>query len=315
MTDRFIRDLGGTYKAWSIDQITKSEFFHQKLHEWGLRDVADAIENVRGESLDWGLENLGITEPAWNKIIHRGIKPVIVFAHPAILQSVPRSVGYYRMLAMVSQKSMNNIRLPVNRYENGNAFPGDDRAWGITNRLNQIISALIQADDDLNPREFDLWRGMAAGAQADGSWRNLKGKKAEVAVKGAVLRRLRAKEIVKSETETEFRLNDGRVLVFADEPDVAIYHQDSIRIAIEVKGGIDTAGILERIGAAIKSLSRAREENPNSVTILLVQGVSMTQRAVDDLAINQDAVNHWFTVEDFFENNAQRERVFHLMRI
>ena len=315
MANKFVRDTRGNSQAWSVDQFTKSEFFHQKLHEWGLREVADKIESIRGEELTWDIEYLGITETAWNRIIHRGIKPILVFAHPAILKNVSRSVGYYRMLAMVSQKSMNNLRLNVSRYENGSTLPDKERALAIAQRLNQIISNLIQADDDINPREFDLWRGMAAGAQAGGSWRNLKGKKAEVAVKGAILRRLREKKLIQSESATEFELLDGRTIVFADEPDVAIYQRDKIQVAIEVKGGIDTAGILERVGAAIKSLSRAREENPKSITILLVQGVSMTSRAADDLAINQHAVNHWFTVEDFLEDETQREQVFKLIEI
>jgi len=167
MANKFIRHTRGNYKAWSLDQLTKSEFFHQKLHEWGLREIADRIESVRGEELTWELEYLGITEAAWDRIIHRGIKPIIVFAHPQILQSVPRSVGYYRMLAMVSQKSMNNLQLSVGRFEEGYVLPDKERAWAIANRLNQIISILIQSDDDINSREFDLWRGMAAGAQAD----------------------------------------------------------------------------------------------------------------------------------------------------
>lgn len=313
MTNPFVRDSGGNYKAWSIDQLTKSDFFHQKLHEWGLQEIADEIEKVRGEELAWNLEHLGITEPAWNKIIHSGIKPIIVFAHPAILQSIHRSVGYYRMLAMVSQKSMNNLRMNVNRYEEGAVLPDQEQAWAIANHLNPIICALIQADEDINPREFDLWRGMAAGAQADGSWRNLKGQKAEIAVKGAILRRLREKDAIHTETPNEFNLQDGRRLIFADEPDVAIYRENVIQVALEIKGGIDTAGILERVGAAIKSLNRAKEENPASVTVLLVQGVSMTQRAINDLLINQKAVNHWFTVEDFLDVAERRERVFALL--
>jgi len=313
MTNKYIRDSRGNYKAWSIDQITKSEFFHQKLHEWGLKEIAEEIENIKGENLNWELEHLSITEFAWNKVIHQGIKPVIIFAHPEILQSVVRSVGYYRTLAMVSQKSMSNLRLPVNRFEEGRAFPDDRRAWEIAQRLNQIISTLIEKDEDLNPRDFDLWRGMAAGAQADGSWRNLKGKKAEIAVKGTILRKLRESQTVI--TDNQIILKDGRKLVFAEEPDIAIYQNDIIQIAIEVKGGIDTAGILERVGAAIKSLHRARDENPNSVTILLVQGTSMSQRAIDDLAINQESVNYWFTVEDFIEDETKREQVFKLLGI
>jgi hypothetical protein len=56
----------------------------------------------------------------------------------------------------------------------------------------------------------------------------------------------------------------------------AIYKEDKIQAAVEIKGGIDTAGVLERVGAAIKSLRRAKEENPQSTTILILQGVSIT---------------------------------------
>ena len=68
------------HESWLMDQVTKSEFFHQKLHEYGLLETAYAIEKVRGEALDWNREGLGISEKAWNKVIHRGIKPVRVFA-------------------------------------------------------------------------------------------------------------------------------------------------------------------------------------------------------------------------------------------
>lgn len=69
-------------EAWSLDQLTKSEFFHQKLHEWGMLEVAYQVEKVRGETLDWDWDKLGISQKAWDKAIHRGIKPVIIFAHP-----------------------------------------------------------------------------------------------------------------------------------------------------------------------------------------------------------------------------------------
>jgi hypothetical protein len=95
----------GAREAWAIDQLAKSEFFHQKLHEWGMLEVANRIDLVRGEDLVWQVSELGISERAWARIIHRGIKPVAVFAHPHVLIQVPHAVAYYRMLAMVSQKS------------------------------------------------------------------------------------------------------------------------------------------------------------------------------------------------------------------
>lgn len=85
-----------------MDQITKSEFFHQKLHEWGLLEVAYELEGIHGEDFEWNIAHLNITRRAWNRVIHRGIKPIRVFAHPEVLKRNPKRVGYDRMLAMVS---------------------------------------------------------------------------------------------------------------------------------------------------------------------------------------------------------------------
>jgi len=82
-------------------------------------EVAYAVESVQGENLDWSLEELGISQKAWDRVIHRVIKPVRVFAHPYMLQTVARSVGYYRGLAMVSLRSMNNVKLSIERFETG----------------------------------------------------------------------------------------------------------------------------------------------------------------------------------------------------
>ena len=97
-------------RAWALDQLQKSLFFHQRLHEWQLLEVAEQIEEISGESLAWDLRELEISEMAWKRIIHSGIKPIIVFAHPHVLANVNRSVGYYRVLSMVSQKSMGSDR-------------------------------------------------------------------------------------------------------------------------------------------------------------------------------------------------------------
>ena len=90
---------------------------------------------------------------------------------------------------------------------------------------------------------------------------------------------------------------------------------DKIVVAVEVKGGIDKAGVLERVGAAIKSLNRSKEENPDSVTVLILQEVSMTPQSIVDLQTNQKAVNYWFTVEEVLENEDKRGEVFQLLKI
>lgn len=306
-----------SHQTWFLDQLTKSEFFHQKLHEWKMLSVAEAIEAFRGETLEWSLPDLGISQSAWNRVIHRGIKPVTVFAHPEVLISIPGSTGYYRMLSMVSQKSMARVGLGVNAYETGTSVPDRATAEQIACHLNQIISRLIEFDEEVSAREFDLWRGMAAGTQAQGSWQNAKGERAEALVKGLIQRRLRERNWVVAESADgrQMDLSDGRRVTFGDEPDIAFYKGGRIRVAVEVKGGIDPAGILERLGAAMKSLARAREENPTAVTILVVHETSLTERARVDLELNRHTITHWFTVESILTDEATRAEVFELMSI
>jgi hypothetical protein len=303
-------------RSWTVDQLAKSEFFHQKLHEWELIEVAQQIDQIKGEALKWDHPGLEISARAWDKVIHRGIKPVLVFAHPEILTGISRSTGYYRMLAMVSQKSMNQIGLSTIRYEAGD-LPALEVARATAQHLNKIVSKLIEADETIDAREFDLWRGMAAGSQAQGSWQNAKGRKMEIVLQGIIRRRLRDSGLAAEDIDDQPRITlvNGRIVVFADEPDIGFYENDKIVAALEVKGGIDKAGVLERVGAAIKSLSRAKEENPDSVTVLILQEVSMTSQAIVDLQTNQRTVNYWFTVEEVLENKDKRNELFRLLKI
>lgn len=304
-------------QAWALDQLAKSEFFHQKLHEWGILEIATRIELLRGEDFEWTPAALGVSEKAWTRVIHSGIKPVTVFAHPQIITVLPRAVAYYRMLAMVSQKSMNQVDLSVTNYESGSSFPPSETAERLAKHLNNIISHLVEADAKIEPREFDLWRGMAAGSQAQGSWGNTKGNRIEIVIRGMLLRQLRERKLIEDEVEdgTRINLRDGRVVVMADEPDIAIYRSGQIEAAIEIKGGIDRAGVLERIGAAVKSLGRAKRENPESRTIVITQGVSMTSQAYQDLEGNRDVVNYCFLVEDVLDKAAVREEFLGLIQL
>lgn len=306
-------------ESWTIDQITKSEFFHQKLHEWGLLEIAYELEAIKGEELKWDLKGLNISQKAWNKIIHRGIKPVRVFSHPEVLKGNPKRVSYYRMLAMVSQKSMSKVGLSVNGYEDGRKSFDNNMTLKISKHLNKIISILIEHDEKIDAREFDLWRGMAAGSQAQGSWQNTKGDRAEVVIKELIERRVREKELIIKEIihgkGEKLELKDGRILVMGSEPDVGIYQNNIIQIAVEIKGGIDPAGVLERFGAALKSLRRAKQENPKSITVLIMQGISLTSKAKEEIDKSKATIDYFFTIEDLLENEDLRKQLFNILKI
>lgn len=306
-------------ESWTIDQITKSELFHQKLHELGLLEIAYELEGIKGENLEWHLEDLNITIKAWNGVIHRGIKPIRIFAHPEALKQNPKRVGYYRMLAMVSQKSMARVGLSINRYEEGRSHLDDNAALEISKHLNKIISILIEHDEKVDGREFDLWRGMAAGSQAQGSWQNTKGDRAEVVIKELIKRRVREKGLILEEKphgkEETLKLRDERLLLLGSEPDVGIYKDDRVQIAVEIKGGIDPAGVLERFGAALKSLRRAKQKNPNSVTILLMQGVSLTPKAMEEIDKSRSIIDFFLKIEDVIGNEDVRKHLFEILKI
>ncbi len=305
---------------WQADQTTKSEFFRQKLHDYGLLDVAYAIEAVQGENLPWDLSALGITERAWNRVVHRGIKPLRVFAHPDILSTIHRSVGYYQKLALVSLKSMDQIGLRVTSFESGvnRRQMNIQTATDVARRLNELISRLIEAESDLDARMFDIWRGMTAGSTAQGSWQNRKGKIAEDIVKGIIRQHLRDQQLIvaDSSNETSDLLIDGRSIRYGSEPDIALYSAtEEILAAVEVKGGIDAAGVLERIGAALKSLSRAKYENPQATTVLLMYRVAMTEQARQELEAHRLQIDYWFTLEDVLNRDASRQRIYQLLAI
>jgi hypothetical protein len=221
---------------------------------------------------------------------------------------------------MVSLKSMNNVGLTITSYEAGqNKRPmNEQKVREVCHRLNELISRLVESDDTLDPREFDLWRGMTAGSTAQGSWQNRKGDRTEEVIKGIITRRIRSKGLLieQSDDGRRLQLEDDRTIEYGSEPDLAVYSKGhDILIAVEVKGGIDTAGVLERIGAVIKSLSRAKQENPHSVTVLIIPRVSMTEQARQELEAHRSDIDHWFTVEDVLNSDDVRRQIFELLGI
>jgi len=306
-------------KSWTIDQLTKSEFFHQKLHEWGLLEIAYELECVKGEKLRWNLKKLDISPKAWRKIIHRGIKPIRIFSHPDVLKVNSRRVGYYRTLAMVSQKSMQKVGLAINNYEAGRKKLDYNTALKISKHLNKIISILIEHDEKIDAREFNLWRGMAAGSQAQGSWQNEKGDRTEVIIKGLIERRLREKGLIIKETSRgknkKLTLKDNRKLIMASEPDIGIYENNKIQAAVEIKGGIDPAGAQERFGAALKSLGNIKQKNSKAVTVLIMRKISLTSEVERNIERNKATINKFFTIEDIIENENSRGKLFKILKI
>lgn len=187
-------------------------------------------------------------------------------------------------------------------------------------RFQDILAELsvIEHDEEIDEREFDLWRGMAAGSQAQGSWQNTKGDREETVIKEFIGRKAREKRLVLEETTHRktkiLKLKDGRTLILGSEPDIGIYRNDKVEVAVEIKGGIDPAGVHERFGAALKSLRRAKQENQNAITILIIKGVSLTLSAKKEIE-DEEIIAHFFTIEDVIGNEEVGKNLFDVMGI
>jgi len=85
--------------------------------------------------------------------------------------------------------------------------------------------------------------------------------------------------------------------------------------AVEIKGGIDPAGVLERFGAALKSLRRAKQENSKSITVLIMQEVSLTSKAEEEIEKSKSIIDCFFTIEDIIGNEDIRKDLFKILKI
>jgi len=85
------------------------------------------------------------------------------------------------------------------------------------------------------------------------------------------------------------KLTNKKSILFSTEPDITFIDKSGKFIGvIEIKGGTDPAGALERLGAIKKSFEQARRENPEVVTILSVSCITeeMSARLAEDQLID-----------------------------
>ena len=176
--------------------------------------------------------------------------------------------------------------------------------------FNSHISSIIESTLRINFEDLKSLMFSSAGATIDGSWRNKIGEEAETMVKSYIIRLCindnlidslidRQNRCVDYETGLDYissisiyrgiKLKSKKSILFSNEPDIVFIDKSGKPIAvIEIKGGADPAGALERLGAIKKSFDQARRENPRVITILMVSCITseMGTRLADDSLIN-----------------------------
>lgn len=257
------------------------------------------------ENLNWeNLAELGINSKAFSLIAKSGLKPQLFFSHPDLLRTYPKFARYYRLLALLPSKGVQRSGIKV-----GKKSPYD-RLFDFSRYVNSISSQLILEGF----REESIISSISAqiGAQLEGSWRNLIGKQAANLVEKLILEWLIeenqtfATEPSVPDIEDELSLgnmeliskinrisSDTYLIEFGSEPDIKITRRfnGEYRVVawIEVKGGTDPAGVLERYGAAKKSLEEARvhRDRPRSILIMAIYTTTALERIKDDRLVDE----------------------------
>ncbi len=284
-------------EAQRVDYGLRSTFFYRKLNELGFMDFGshiDELAQVAG-SYRWEMRaEWSISETAWEQIRGADIEPVRAFAHPLVLIQNPRRIAYYRNVAAISQKGAKTLGVRnLERFESGSNTNLPEGLSAVACRLfNTHISSIIDSTINFSRRDIDALLMASAGAQIDGAWRNAIGKEAESLIKRLLISEFRkrdrisafqarnGKDVPVSEIQEAdvisnlekyrgFTLVNGTAVIFSSEPDISLrLASGKLDAAVEVKGGKDTAGAIERFGAAQKSFIEAQNENPFVHTIL-----------------------------------------------
>ncbi len=247
-----------------------------------------------------------ISQQAWEYAVSSGIEPKLVFAHPVLLRKHPRTSQYYRGIALLPQKRVTDIAVSVSSWEDGSRKTPikEERSLDVARLYNAVISSIIEGTTNWTLENG--YRNIIAnmGIGLDGTFRNIIGRDAENLVKTRIRNWLGSRKMIldQSADGTEFRLPNGYSMRFGSEPDI-LFRQDlggRVRDAatIEVKGGKDPAGSLERLGAMQKSFEATP---PDCVNFLVAGVVTPEMRA----RLDQMGVVKVFLLDDLAHDSEQ----------
>ncbi|PIU14103.1 MAG: hypothetical protein COT21_01170 [Hadesarchaea archaeon CG08_land_8_20_14_0_20_51_8] len=274
----------------------RSLFSHRKLQEGEFEKLVETVGVIKSEKYTWQrLEALGISKTAWQYLKKNKISPISIFCHPDAIRENPRLITYYRCVAGLPQKGLAKLAFGTTQLETGKvAKLSQERASLLAKTINEVISAIVDSDADYSAVDAMMLLYATAGTQIDGSWRNRVGEEAARQVKAILTKyffeeSLMKKAVLFNGTETKptqkvsakdiqgfVTTNKGQIK-FGSEPDVAVWDAEGKLVGIiEIKGGIDEAGALERYGAAKKTFDETLNKHPPAFTMYLASSITPT---------------------------------------
>ncbi len=267
--------------------INRSTLLANRISLRTDEDVRRLVNGFYGD-LDFdSIELYMISEGAWDHVVSSGYAPKQVFAHPKLLVAFPQVSAYYRNMAMLPLKRVADLAIGVDRWESSGAKPRvtEYRALKVARLYNAVNSSIIEGSTDWTLENG--YRNMIAnmGIGLDGTMRNLIGQDADLLVKRRILDWLVAHNLIEDGDPfiNYSSLINGYSIRYGSEPDIEFWLNGIMVASVEIKGGRDPAGALERLGAAVKSFSNT----PVNCVNFLIAGVitDTMQERLDDIGM------------------------------
>lgn len=322
-------------EAHKINYRLRSTFFYRKLHEYQTLTFSAIIDQLipHADGYNWEeRSSWGVSDDAFAKVQASDLVFIQVFAHPRLLREQPRLTAYYRNVAALSRKATGYLSggAPDHFEDKDGVTMTETTAFAFARLFNEHVSLIVEsAYSNFRADELNGLLLSSTGAQIDGSWRNSVGEEAEKVVQvmlvQEIVRRgllqafiMREGGLVELPTgeRTEYILKNIRVIkglmlsnqklvLFSSEPDLEFLSPNGrSELVIEVKGGTDPAGALERFGAAKKSFGNERSANPSVVTCLVASCI--TAEVETRIARDTD-FDRYFNLTQLLTNDPQKQ--------
>lgn len=275
--------------------------------------------------LKWNSKSdLMINDEIWDYIVNvRRYDPKLVFCHPDVIKIQPTASSYYRGLTGLSIKAAKEYIGSIENLEKGSTrIKVDDvKALKMARVYNTFICSIINGSLDWTLENGKRTIIATLGITLDGVMRNKVGSIAEERIRNMVFEWLNLNNLVISPTKKEIEslqnapafstLSNGIIMRFSSEPDISFSHVtkngEELLAVIEIKGGIDPAGALERYGAATKSFQHAQKESQKCKNFFLsaVYTTELTNRIKNDRLVEQ-----YYDIVEILEEPKKRDEFF-----
>lgn len=287
------------------------------------RKDLQAIKLIKefSSELTWKpFSNLLIDKDVWKYAVEKqGYDPKLVFCHPDVLTYKPATSVYYRGLCGLSLKAAKNYFGAVEPLEAGNprARLGNEKALKMARTYNTFICSIIK-----NSTDWTLENGYRTiiatlGITIDGIMRNKVGEIAEERIRTQILEWLLERSLIVEPSLTKNQLSEnipsvcslkGNVIMrFGSEPDISFSRDDVLLAVVEIKGGIDPAGALERYGAATKSFQHSIHVSPRCKNFYL--GAVFTPELERRISTDR-LVEKTFNIIEILDDPEKRQHFF-----